>query len=212
VSQKYATGYAPIADSGPGSSLGLLAFDVAQTIISQYANSPVLLALLRCLNTALDQAANIEQFYTLVWDLRTAVGYGLDVWGRIVGVKRVLRVPTTEGFLGWDEATDAKTFGYGVWAGRGTFTQNYYLADDAFRRLVFAKAALNITDGSIPAINRALMTLFPDHGNCYVRDDGGMAMTYVFGSALSPLELAIVSQSGVLPKPAGVSVSGEVAA
>ena len=77
------------------SALGLLAFDVAQTVISQYANSPVLLALLRRLNTALDQAANIEQFYTLVWDLRTAVGYGLDVWGRIVGVNRVLRVPTT---------------------------------------------------------------------------------------------------------------------
>lgn len=212
MSEKYATASYAIADPGPGSGIGLVAFDVFQTVISQYANSPVLLALLRRLNTALDQGVNIEQFYSGVWDLRTATGYGLDVWGRIVGVNRVLRVPsTTNAFLGWNEATDAQTFGYGTWAGRGTLTENYALADNAFRRLIFAKAALNITDGSIPAINAALMTLFPKHGNCYVRDNEDMSMVYVFGSALSPLELAIVQQSGVLPKPAGVSVSGEVA-
>lgn len=211
MTQKLATGSFPVADSGPGSALGVLAFDVFQTVISQYANSPVLLALLRRLNTAIDQGANIEAFYSGVWDLRTATGYGLDVWGRIVGVNRVLRVPLG-GFFGFREATDALTFGEGIWAGRGTLTSNYALADDAFRRLIFAKAALNITDGSIPSINAALMILFPDHGNCYVRDNGGMSMTYVFGAALSPLELAIVSQSGVLPKPAGVSVAGEVVA
>lgn len=208
MSQKYAIAEAPIADAGPDSALGLLAFDVMQTVLSQYANSPVLLALLRRLNTAIDQGRNIEAFYRNIWDVRTATGYGLDVWGRIVGVNRVLRV-ATGGTIGWDEAGDAVGWGQGVWAGRGTFTSNYALSDSAFRRLVLAKAALNITDGSVPAINRALMTLFPDHGNCYVRDDGDMAMTYVFGATLSPLELAIVSQSGVLPKPAGVSVSGE---
>lgn len=211
MSQKYPTAGAPIADTGPGSALGPIAFDVMQTVISQYANSPVLLALLQRLNSALDQGANIERFYADVWDLNTAVGYGLDVWGRIVGVSRIVRVPITPGFLGWNEATDALTFGYGIWAGRGSLTNNYALSDDAFRRLIFAKAALNITDGSVPAINRALMTLFPDHGNCYVRDDGDMAMTYVFGATLTPLELSIVSQSGVLPKPVGVTVSGEQA-
>lgn len=205
---KYAIAATPIGDPGPNSGLGILAFDVAQVILSQYANSPVLVALLRRLNDAIDQGANIDAFYTNVWNIRSATGYGLDVWGRIVGVNRVLRVPKG-GTLGWREAGDAESFGTGIWAGRGSLTNNYALSDDAFRRLVLAKAALNITDGSIPAINRALMTLFPDHGNCYVRDDGGMAMTYVFGATLSPLELAIVSQSGVLPKPAGVSVSGE---
>lgn len=205
---KYAIAYAPIGDPGPNSGRGLLALDVLDTVLSQYANSPVLLDLLQRLNTAIDQAANIDRWYRAVWNVSSATGYGLDVWGRIVGVNRVLRVPKG-GTLGWKEATDAESFGTGVWAGRGSLTNNYALSDDAFRRLVLAKAALNITDGSIPAINRALMTLFPDHGNCYVRDDGGMAMTYVFGATLSPLELAIVSQSGVLPKPAGVSVSGE---
>jgi hypothetical protein len=208
VIDKYAIAASPVGDPGPNSALGLIAFDVVQTVLSQYANSPVLLALLRRLNSAIDQAANLEAWYEGVWDIRTAGSYGLDVWGRIVGVNRVLRVPVG-GMLGWDEAGDAESFGTGIWAGRGALTSNYSLADGAFRRLVLAKAALNITDGSVPAINRALMTLFPGHGNCYVRDDGGMAMTYVFGATLSPVELAIVSQSGVLPKPAGVSVSGE---
>jgi hypothetical protein len=36
-----------------------------------------------------------------------------------------------------------------------------------------------------------------------------MAMTYVFGQDLTPVELAIVAQSGVLPKPVGVSVTAE---
>lgn len=208
MSQKYATASSPLADPGPDSALGPLAFDVRQTVLAQYANSPVLLALLARLNSALDQAVNLNAFYRDIWDVRTARGYGLDVWGRIVGVNRVLRV-ATGGTVGWREATDAVGWGQGTWAGRGALTSNFALSDDAFRRLVMAKAALNITDGSVPAINAALMTLFPDHGNCYVRDDGGMAMTYVFGATLSPLELAIVSQSGVLPKPVGVSVAGE---
>jgi hypothetical protein len=183
-----------------------------QTILSQYANSPVLLALLTRLNSALDQGANIDAFYKSIWDLRTATGYGLDVWGRIVGVSRILHLPDPNVmYFGWVSDPTERSFGYGTWAGRRSQTSNYALTDDAFRRLIFAKAALNITDGSIPAINRALMTLFPNHGNCYVRDGGGMTMTYVFGAPLSQLELAIVSQSGVLPKPVGVTVSGEVA-
>lgn len=209
MSQKYAIAQAPIADAGPDSPYGRLAFDVMQTLLAQYANSPVLIDLLQRLNLALDQARNLDAWFTSVWDIRTAQGYGLDVWGRIVGVTRVLRIPVPTPFLGWDEASDAVGFGQGVWAGRGATTENYALSDIAFRRLILTKAALNITDGSIPAINAALMTLFPDHGNCYVRDDGGMAMTFVFGTPLSPQELAVVTQSGVLPRPIGVSVTNE---
>lgn len=208
MSEKYAVAQSSIADSGPNYGSGALAFAVDQTLLSQYANSPVIVELLRRLNYAFDAQAAVDAFYALVWNVDTAVGYGLDVWGRIVGVTRVLRVPRG-GFLGWQEASDAESFGTGIWAGRGVLTSNYALSDEAYRRLVLTKAALNITDGSIPSINAALMTLFPDRGNCYVRDNGNMSMTYVFGQTLSPLELAIVSQSGVLPKPVGVSVSGE---
>lgn len=206
MSEKYAVGQSSIADSGPLYGSGALFFPYEQTLLSQYANSPVITTLLARLNYAFDQQSQIDAFYALVWDVDTAQGYGLDVWGRIVGVNRVLRVPRG-GFLGWKEAGDAQSFGTGIWAGRGVLTSNYSLTDDAFRRLVLAKAALNITDASIPSINAALLALFPDHGNSYVRDDGAMGLTYVFGATLSPLELAIVSQSGVLPRPTGVSAA-----
>jgi hypothetical protein len=82
-----------------------------------------------------------------------------------------------------------------------------------------------------------LLNLFPHRGNCYVTEgDRGanpyfgfaesttawgfnqapfysgqllptMIMTYTFDFALAPFELAIVAQSGVLPKPVGVKAS-----
>lgn len=185
------------------------AFPVEQTIISQYANSPILTGIIRDVAASLDQSGNLEQFYNLVWNIETAQGWGLDVWGRIVGVRRVLRVPVPGTYLGFQQDDDARPFGYGIWYGLGSSSDNYTLTDDAYRRLILAKAALNITDASIPSINRILMALFTGYGNVYVRDDGGMTMTYVFSAPLTAVDYAIVTQSGVLPKPIGVTAGGE---
>ncbi len=69
-----------------------------------------------------------------------------------------------------------------------------------------AKAALNITDASAPSINRILLALF---GDGYVRDNLDMTMTYVFSEPLSPVQTSIVFNSGVLPRPCGVSATVE---
>jgi len=65
----------------------------------------------------------------------------------------------------------------------------------------------NISDGSIPSFNQILLTLFPNRGLVYVADGLNMTMQFVFSFALTPVELAIMEQSGVLPNPAGVVVS-----
>lgn len=65
----------------------------------------------------------------------------------------------------------------------------------------------NITDCTIPSMNKMLMYMFSNSGKAYVRNDGGMVMSYVFEFALSPSELAIVQSSGALPSPAGVTVN-----
>lgn len=184
------------------------AFPVSQTVISQYANSPIILSLIANLADAIDQSANLNAWYDQVWNIDTAVGYGLDVWGRILVVKRVLRVPVAGDYLGF-EGSPGLPFDVGTWYGLGTSSDNFSLPDDQYRRLLLAKAALNITDCSIPAINQIILALFPSYGNSYVRDDGGMAMTYVFGAVLSAVDYAIVTQSGVLPKPVGVAASAE---
>ena len=55
-------------------------------------------------------------------------------------------------------------------------------------------------------INTLLRQLF-DGRRCYVLDLGEMKMRYVFEFMLTNLEYAILSQSGAVPRPAGVDVS-----
>lgn len=177
------------------------------TIISQYANSDRLMTLIANFSSYIDPTQNLDRFFDLVWNVDTAEGWGLDVWGRIVGVNRVLEVPSPD-YFGFDEALPGVLpFNQGVFYSGQALTSNYRLTDQAYRTLILAKAMSNICDGSIPAINQILLSLFPDRGNCYVADDGAMELTYTFEFELSPLEQAIVFQSGVLPTPCGVTAN-----
>lgn len=180
-------------------------FNISETVLSQYANSPILLALVGYFSDWLDPGPRFNDFYDLIWNIDTAAGHGLDVWGRILGVGRVLQVPSGE-YIGFQQQTEAMPFGYGIlWRGVGG-TDNAILTDEAYRLLLMAKAALNITDASIPAINRILLILFNDG---YVRDNLDMTMDYVFSAPLDPVGSAIVLQSGVLPRPCGVLATVE---
>lgn len=144
-------------------------FNYVRTIPSQYATSPTLVQLIENYNTCIEPGRNLEAFYDQVWNVETAVGYGLDVWGRIVGVGRVLEVAAGTWF-GFAEAAGSVGFGQAAFYSGETLTENYSLTDQAYRQLIFAKAATNITDCSIPAINATLMTLFSNRGNAYVTD------------------------------------------
>jgi hypothetical protein len=198
----------PLGFAGEDTTVTTPFFDVRQTVYSQYANSPTILALLDSFSGAIDRQGDVNDFFEMVWDVNTANSYGLDVWGRIVGIGRALYV--SEGtFLGFTEATDAKAFDEGIFYGGAKLTANYQLTDEAYRRVIIAKAAANITDGSISSLNAILMTIFPNYGNCYVRDNQDMTMTLVFGAALSKVDYAIIGQSGVLPRPVGVSFTVE---
>lgn len=197
---------------------------------------------------------NFEDFYNYIWNVETASGAGLDVWGRIVNIGRVLTLTTStdhyDVFFGFGEAGDRTGFNQApFYNGQPTSstskTANFILTDDVYRRLIFAKAAFNITDGSIQAINEILMYLFPNRGNAWVSDGGeangpsrpfgfgeagdrapfgwgafgdnyaptgartNMTMVYNFAFALQPFEIAMVSNSGVLPKPVGVKASAD---
>lgn len=186
-----------------------------QTVISQYANSPTLLALLESIDEWINPDTNFDNFYNLILNIDTAVGYGLDVWGRIVGVSRILKIAaaTFFGFTG-PPGVSGVPWNQGIfYSGYAPLTQNYTLLDEPYRTLILAKALFNICDATIPAINQILINLFgangplPVPGNCYVTDGEDMTMTYTFGAALDPVQAAIVFNSGVLPKPAGVSAT-----
>lgn len=217
----------------------MVPFNWWSTVISQYANSTVLTTLLANFDSYIDQTQNFDAFYDDIWNINTATGYGLDVWGRIVGVNRVLHIPIGKNF-GFQEAgtVSADPFNQSAFYGGFSLTANFSLSDQSYRSLIFAKAAANITNGSIAAINRILMTLFPNRGNTFVEEGTligtyfgfqeaadqyvqafnqaafysgeaffAMVMRYVFEFQLSGVELAIVQNSGVLPKPVGVATT-----
>lgn len=179
------------------------------TVLSQYASGPTLGSLIESFNQCVDPSADLDAFYDLIWNVDTAQGIGLDIWGRIVGVNRVLQVASGM-YFGFAEAADSTSESPfnsgGPFYSGGATTGNYALTDDAFRLLILAKAAANICDGSIQSTNAILMKLFPGRGNAYCTDGQDMTMTYTFhfSPILTPVEFAIIAQSGVLPHPAGI--------
>lgn len=182
-----------------------------QTVLSQFQSSPRIMSLLAAINAWISPDANFENFYNQLWNIDTAEGYGLDVWGRIVVIPRIVTLTDTKVF-GFAEAGDRANFGGGPFYTGTLATENFTLTDDVYRQFILAKAAFNITDGSIPAINAIVMNLFPNRGNCFSGDteiltESGFArLRELVGERigiLSPvsgdIELADVKSYGIQP-------------
>lgn len=170
----------------------------------QYAASPIIQTRITNRRGYFDPSPWVEQFYGVVWNVDTAQGFGLDIWGRIVGVGRELQIPQTE-YFGFN-TTPATWGAFGeesLYSGPQA-TQTATLADPAYRTLILAKALGNIADTTPGSLNGVLQNLFPDRGRAWVQDLGSMSMRYVFEFALEPWERAVLVSSGVIPRPAGV--------
>ena len=152
--------------------------NVEQTIISQYGNSATISQLIQNMNDYIDPSTDIDNFYNFVFNVETAQGFGLDIWGRIVNISRlVLSNPV------------------------------YELNDADFRSLILLKALSNISYSSSPSINQLLQNWMAGRGKCYVNDLGNMQLQYKFEFALQPFEIVIIQQSGIFLRPAGVGAS-----
>jgi len=175
--------------------------NVDKTIISQYANSPTLLQLINDMNEAIDPSVDIDNFFNYVFNIETAQGFGLDIWGKIVGVGRTLVVQSGT-YFGFKN-TGNESFGFGTFF-TNYQTSNFVLNDDVYRQLILTKAMANIMDCSIPAYNALLLILFAGRGQCFVEDLGSMQMQFTFKFGLQNYEIAIFRQSGAIPIPSGV--------
>lgn len=212
---RYAPGNAPGGNAIGSFIIGespigtIPAFDWWTTVIAQYANSPIITQLIDNFFQYIDPTQNMDLFFDNIFNIDSAIGYGLDVQGRRVGVQRTIQLPNVGvTYLGFEEATGSWTgFGQSGFYSGGTSTSNFSLSNTDFRTLIFAKALGNISDGSIPSMNQLLLNLFPGRGTCYVADNQNMSLTLVFKFALNPVETAIITQSGVLPIATGVAVS-----
>ena len=175
--------------------------------MKQYAASPIINQLIDYRKSYFSKDwAN--SFYDVVWNIDTAQGIGLDIWGRIVCAERKISV-TDSDFFGFSTAPTKswKPFNQGVFYSGEKHSGVFSLSDNAYRTLILAKALTNISATDIKSINKALRSLFPGRGNAYVRESGTMSLDYIFDFFLEPWELSVVKFGNVIPKPAGVSVS-----
>ncbi|ULJ66160.1 DUF2612 domain-containing protein [Wielerella bovis] len=176
--------------------------NVQDTIISQYTHSPVLLKIIQELDNAIDPKHDIELFYQKIWKIETASGYGLDVWGRIVGIGRYIKAVAENENFGFTDGTTP--FNSGVWYVGEAGERLFKLNDDIYRRIIMIKAMSNIIYATAPFINQLLRALFGERGRAYFVKNDTMAARYVFEFTLLPLERAVIRQNDILPRPSGV--------
>lgn len=150
-------------------------------VLSQYKNSPNLLATLEGLLTPLQELSSVLDVMNHLTDLETQEGVNLDVLGRLVGIERT--IPNGGGV------------GIPLLAG-----------DNDYRLLIKAKAFKNTSKGYPEDINTALALLWPTKESIFI-NTGGMEITILFLEVITPLMAAILYDLDLLPRAAGVGLN-----
>lgn len=170
-----------------------------QTIQSQYGASPHIIGIVEAAAKQIDPTGDIQTFYQKVFNPLTAEGVGLDIWGRIVGASRYLNVEN-EDFFGFYGSL-LNPFNQAPFWLTGD-TNLFRMDDNAFRTLIFLKAAANIGNATLPGIKEILSTLFDDP--VLVMNIGEMKVRIVFTFYLTPYQRALFREYGVLNLGGGV--------
>lgn len=163
-------------------------------LVGQYANSPVMLKLANGLGTLFDDSPFIKNWYDVVFNLETATGYGLDVWGAILNRSREFVYNGDRYYL-----QGAQTIG-GV-----TFTAEQM--ENLYRQVLQLTAMRYVGNASISSLNTLIQFIFKDEGECYCLEYGTMQIRYVFRFYLDKVKQAIIET--IDPHPSGVGSSYE---
>lgn len=182
------------------------------TILTQYSASKKLLSIIDTFNQAINLDDFTDDFISKVWDLTTCETFGLDMWGKIVGISRYINAPIESSSFGFSEADDASPdyptpFNDSPFFGGMQETTNVRLGDDAYRTLIFCKAFTNISIATIPDINKFLKILFYQRGRAYCVNYRDMTIGITFEFELAPYEESILTNYEVTPVPSGVLVN-----
>lgn len=177
-----------------------------ETIQSQYGASVHIRGIVEAFSQAIDPNADINLFYDKIFNLDTAEGVGLDIWGLIVGVPRMMKVDSDE-FFGFDGSL-LEPFNQAPFYDENTLGNYYALSDTAYRQLIYYKALSNISESTAESQNRLFSLLFADEvaqgKNLYILPVGVMKIRALFEFYLSSARLAIFKAYGLLNRGAGV--------
>jgi hypothetical protein len=182
--------------------------DVMQAILWRHNQADNLASLLTQKQAWYD--LNQEQFwndwFTNVFDLRTANDFGCAVWAKVLGVPL--------GVIVQPDYTTKKIFGFAAFGqnfDRSNFANKTQavipLTIEQKRLILRLRFAQLIAKGaSVTWVNRIIQYIFSDlgYGAVYVLDGLNMTCSYVFTFAI-PSQLTFVLQNyDILPRPDGV--------
>ncbi|MEX9609328.1 DUF2612 domain-containing protein [Providencia manganoxydans] len=181
--------------------------DIRETLLSQYANSPRITSILESANEAIDPRKSSDEFYHLAINVLTAQGFGLDIWGRIVGINRGLSIPDPDAdYFGFEGTDKYLPFNQSPFYGDFGNESSYLMTDTTFREVIIMKAYANIINATAPNINAFLKASFT-RGKAYFLITGHMKARYVFEYRLSALEKNLIFNHNILPRPSGVEIT-----
>lgn len=159
---------------------------LAKTVMKQYSNSPIMLALLAAFDEWVDPTQFTADFLANVWDISTAVGFGLDIWGRILGQSRNIEIEQTPSDnFGFNAATidvqnapigtgDGTTVVFTVKNAEGVAvspvaaSSAFYLNDWQGNQLLYSTARTNIAFPSTIALATGSWTTYAAGGTVTV--------------------------------------------
>lgn len=169
-------------------------------IQSQYYNSAVIRRLAADYTAKVDPTPDESLFYHSVVNILTAREWGLENWGRILVLPRLLYVQDEEvfGFAG----SGLQPFNRGTFYNDGAMSA-YLMPDKIYRAALFFKALANISSCDAATLNTLMALLFTE-GRVYVVETGIMAIRYIFEFTLEPWQRALMRSYGLLARGAGV--------
>lgn len=152
--------------------------DLSKVILWQYDSAPKFNALVANEQTFMNNEITKfwEDFDTNIFNLSTCDTFGLELWGRLLGVAR----PT---YL--DDGVEVE------------------YDDEQYRLVLRARIYLLTFDGSIYALNKFFKMLFPEYP-VIITDNYDMTVTIGFVQEPTDEIKTILRDSNFLPRPAGV--------
>jgi len=159
------------------------------------------------------------EFLQDYFDIDTCDADGLDNWGRILELPRVITINTaTDGVFGFGVQDDypIPDDGYPQNLNNGFFynseyednTVQYTMLDYEYRialKFRYSSLTSNLSMRSINKIMNDLLTQLDPNHKCTVNQTDIMTLTYKFNFILTPWQKSLFSNRSILPVPAGVT-------
>jgi hypothetical protein len=177
-------------------------------VSSQHSDKPKFIATIDAVAGPAVEVFDALQKLPTDFGLDTAVGVQLDAVGRWIGRSRQLATPLLGVYFSFD--TPGLGFDEGTWIGPyDPDTQLSVLPDEAYRALLYIKAAANEWDGS----NAQMYEIFSNFcatvgiGPAFYQDRQDMSLVLGVSGFVTDAVLRQLILSGYIPlKPAGVRV------